>query len=59
MIRVTLLSNAKCVDGTPVPFHFYNNDVYIIQKTHRSYIIRSQNYEVEVPHEAIKEIFYG
>ena len=54
MIKVQLMSNAKCVDGTHIPFHFYDNDVYIVAKTHKTYIIRCKNYEVEVPFEAIK-----
>ena len=54
MIKVQLMSNAKCVDGTHVPFTFYNNDVYIVEKTHTTYIIRCKTYEVEVPFEAIK-----
>ena len=54
MIKVQLMSNAKTVDGTHVPFTFYNNDVFIVEKRHKSYIIRCKNYEVEVPFEAIK-----
>ena len=58
MIRVTLLSNAKTISGTPVPFFYYNNDVYIVRKTNKTYIIECNKHEVEVYHEAIKEKFY-
>lgn len=60
MIKVTLMSNAKTIDGTPVPFFYYENDVYIVEKTHRTYIIRCKQYEVEVEvyQEAIKDKQY-
>ena len=54
MIRVHLKSNAKTIEGTHVPFSFYEDDVYIVSKTHKTYIIRCKNLEVEVLHEAIK-----
>lgn len=53
--KVLLVNNAKCIDGTPVNYKCYLEDVYIVEMKNKSCMIRCGVWDQEICLNQIKE----
>lgn len=54
MQKVWLIPNAKDMNGQLLKLDFFNNDIYIVEKRHRTYVIRCGDWDIEVYHDQVK-----
>lgn len=54
MQKVWLIPNAKDMNGQLLKLDFFNKDIYIVEKRHRTYVIRCGDWDIEVYHDQVK-----
>ncbi|MFQ9923799.1 MAG: hypothetical protein ACLRVU_09805 [Beduini sp.] len=56
MRKIILVPNAKDMNGKSLNLNFFNKDICIAEKKHRTYIIRCGDRDIEVYHDQVKII---